>query len=141
MEYNVVVVRPAVTVAVAIGDEMYPLQPHPTIPFLHTGSAPGESTYRYVQLDPYDYEAFERPALMHAERTFNEVYGRPWNQLRLPVLPKVFDIPFDNGPSLLYEDGVIANLFFEFDPVTLDLLHSDKMNTVAKIDGKLSYIR
>ncbi|KAI8342766.1 coth protein-domain-containing protein [Chlamydoabsidia padenii] len=132
------------TVSVAVDNQMYPLQPHPTVPFLYSGMAPGESAYRYVLLDSSsnmaDYESFDRPALKQVDRTFNEVYGRPWNHLQLPTLPKIYDIPFDHGSSPLYQDGVIAHLLFEFDPVALDQLHSDKMNVVAKIEGKMTFI-
>ncbi|CAO3591337.1 unnamed protein product [Absidia cylindrospora] len=126
---------------------------------LYTGAGPGKKPYRYVLLENLttktieDFEPFERPAIIQSDRTFNEVYNRPWNKLSLPALPKVYDFELgpdtaknkehekqDLGHSKLYEDGVVANLMFEFDPSELEMLHADKMNLLKKIKGKMHYV-
>jgi hypothetical protein len=161
VEYNVVMSEAGTgIVGVAVGQEVFPLQQHDQAPLLYTGMGPGKQPYRYVLLNDLtskemvDFEPFERPAILQSDRTFNEVFGRPWNKLALPTLPKVY--PFELGPdtpknkkhadedlghSKLYEDGVIANLMFNFDPALLDQLHSDKMDPLKKIKGTMSYVR
>ncbi|KAI8099765.1 coth protein-domain-containing protein [Halteromyces radiatus] len=161
IEYNVVVnsMTAQMMVGVAVGNQVYPLLQHESVPFLYQGWAPGKKSYRYVMLDSIDpntvidYEPFERAAIFQSDRTFNEVYGRPWNKLTLPVLPKVYDFELgpdsqsnlnqqhqDLGDSKLYEDGVIANLIFQFDEADVDQLHLNKMNLKAKIKGQMTFI-
>ncbi|KAI8071070.1 coth protein-domain-containing protein [Gongronella butleri] len=149
--YTVVVrpSRPDAIVAVAVGQDVYPLQPMDTMPFLYTGNAPNQSPYRYMLLAPdntvIEHEPFERPAINEAASTFNEVYGRPWNKLELPSLPKIFDFQYDTkradpGESGLYEDGVIAQLFFEGPQEALAAIHQNKMDTALKVPGSLTYV-
>ncbi|ORX54963.1 hypothetical protein DM01DRAFT_1389469 [Hesseltinella vesiculosa] len=152
IQYNVVVTPDIedATVCVAVGQDVYPLKLSETVPYFYSGYAPGQKEYRYTilngTLDVHHYEDFERPAIMEAASTFNEVYDRSWNKLDLPDLPTVYS--YDDygtarpipGESALYEDGHIANLFFEGDAEDLFEIHDNKMNNSLRVWGNLTYI-
>ncbi|KAL0081764.1 hypothetical protein J3Q64DRAFT_1186909 [Phycomyces blakesleeanus] len=114
---------------------------------LYVGRGPSESHYRYVILDSpetknmIDFEKFERPAIIHADATFNEVFGRPWNLLRLDSLPTLYEprVP-NNTPSRLFEDGTIATMHFEANEDEIAEMHANKLKKI-KVSGRLTYIK
>ncbi|KAF7730857.1 hypothetical protein EC973_001375 [Apophysomyces ossiformis] len=137
---------PSHTVGVAVGEQVYAMEPDPEISMLYTGQAPGQVPYRYVIMDTsktiLDFERFERPGIEQANMTFNEVFGRPWNKLSLFSLPQIYPFePSDPGLSKLYDDGTIATLHFEGSEADIREMHTNKMEKKLSVSGKLSYIR
>lgn len=113
---------------------------------LYSGMAPGEIDYRYVIVDSMerktvlDFEKFKRPAIMTQDKTYNEVFGRAWNQLSLPALPKVYDYPYLMKSSKLFEEGQIATIHFQGDAPELENMHGKTIEEI-KVKGTMTYIR
>ncbi|KAI7867493.1 coth protein-domain-containing protein [Spinellus fusiger] len=147
IEYRVVVntMEAINKVGVLIGPDVYPLLHDPNIPLLYTGSGPGGVSYRYVIFnDPetrkiVDYEKFQRPAIVNEEATVNEVFGRPWNALRLSKIPTLYNDLTNYNPSKLFDDGIIATLHFQANEDDIENMHNNKMKKI-KVSGKMTYI-
>lgn len=113
---------------------------------LYSGMAPGEIEYRYVIVDSMerktvlDFEKFKRPAIMTQDKTYNEVFGRAWNQLSLPDLPKMYDYPYQMKRSKLFEEGQIATIHFQGDASELENMHGRTKEEI-KVKGTMTYIR
>ncbi|KAG2186110.1 hypothetical protein INT43_002548 [Umbelopsis isabellina] len=145
--YNVVVPPDLAShvVGVAINDDIYPLTANPDAPMLYSGNAPGETSYRYVIVDSLenkvllDFEKFQRPAINTLDRTYNEVFGRAWNQLSLPSIPKMYDYPYPVPESKLFEEGTIASIHFRADQAEVDKMHTQFQDEI-KVKGVLTYI-
>ncbi|KAG2219553.1 hypothetical protein INT45_013212 [Circinella minor] len=161
--YQVVISPPDVNqniVAVAIGQDIYGLHPDPMIPMLYKGVGPSSEPYRYVILDNHQnkdiihYEQFERPAIQEAKETFHETYGRPWNKLHIPSIPRVYDFDSshlnpvndsfapveDPAASELFQEGTIATLHFKMDEENAQELHTNKYDKKVKIKGDMTFI-
>ncbi|KAI8374262.1 coth protein-domain-containing protein [Radiomyces spectabilis] len=139
---------PNASVGVAIGEYVYGLKADSDIPMLYHGPGPNNEPYRYVVYDGtnqlLDFESFERPAIQHAERTFNEVYNRPWNKLKLTELPQLYNFSSysknaDPGASKLFDEGTIATLHFQAPNDELHNMHTNKIQKI-KVTGTLTYI-
>ena len=162
--YQVVISPPNVEnniVAVAIGQDIYGLEADPNIPMLYKGIGPSSEPYRYVILDNdqnkaiIHYEQFERPAIQEAVETFHETYGRPWNKLHIPPIPRVYDFdsshlnpvndPFapvdDPAASELFQEGTIATIHFKVDEDEAQEMHTKKFDKKAKVKGDMTFIR
>jgi hypothetical protein len=133
-------------VGVAINDDIYPLAANPDAPLLYSGMAPGETSYRYVIVDSLDnkvlldFEKFQRPAINTLDRTYNEVFGRAWNQLSLPTIPKLYDYPYPVPENKLFEEGTISTIHFRADQAEIDNMHTQFAEAI-KVKGVMTYIR
>ncbi|KAM3589453.1 hypothetical protein VKS41_000317 [Umbelopsis sp. WA50703] len=145
--YNVVVSPEFAShiVGVAINDDIYPLAANPDAPLLYSGMAPGETSYRYVIVDSLDnkvlldFEKFQRPAINTLDRTYNEVFGRAWNQLSLPTIPKLYDYPYPVPENKLFEEGTISTIHFRADQAEIDNMHTQFAEAI-KVKGVMTYI-
>ncbi|KAI8144535.1 coth protein-domain-containing protein [Fennellomyces sp. T-0311] len=161
--YKVVISPPNAEsiVGVAIGQDIYGLSPDPKVPMLYTGTGPSSQPYRYVILDNTTlthYERFERPAIEKASQTYYEFYGRPWNKLAIPSIPRVYDFhpkgiesvapvedPYaavnDPAASDLFQDGIVATIHFKADDSLVQAMHTKKFDKLsAKVTGDMTYI-
>ncbi|KAI9252412.1 coth protein-domain-containing protein [Phascolomyces articulosus] len=162
--YQVVISPPDAktnTVGVAIGQDVYGLEPDPKVPMLYKGIGPSSQPYRYVILDNNEnksilhYERFERPAIQEATETFHEMYGRPWNKLHIPPMPRVYDFdssnldpvedpyaPIDDpAASELFQEGTIVTLHFKVDEEDAQQMHTQKFDEKkSKIRGDMTFI-
>lgn len=147
ISYNVVIPPDLAShiVGVAINDDIYPLTANADAPMLYSGMAPGEASYRYVIVDSLenkvllDFEKFQRPAINTLDRTYNEVFGRAWNQLSLPTIPKIYDYPYPVPESKLFEEGTIASIHFRADQAEIDKMHTQFQEEI-KVKGVMTYI-